>query len=302
MLAGFEEALHARKSFEVSDGSTAIDAMLAGLVDYAGLYPPASLAMRSAVENYRSYRNGKHQDALGRFIIGLGRLDELRAVAGTHRDLKFSIILAQPALADELPTLLDGGVRVESIECKASSPRDVEQLTRKLPRGIEAYIEIPIAPIQPEVLRAISNAGARVKLRMGGVVAEAFPSAAAVARMLAAISEAGLSFKATAGLHHPLRSRHPFTYAPDSPTGLMHGFINVLCAAALIHFGADTAEAERVLEGQDPNAWSLSPESLRWRSHSWTAAHLSEIRKKFISFGSCSFEEPIHDLEAMGWL
>lgn len=279
-----------------------IDAMLAGLIDYAGLYPPASLDMRFAVDNYRRYRSGEHRDALGRFLVDLGRLDELHTAAGPHFDMKLSVILSQRARADELPALLDRGMPIESIECKAASPCDIEPLLQNLPRGIEAYVEIPIAPVQPEMLRAIVNAGARVKLRMGGVASEAFPFPAVVARMLAAISEAQLSFKATAGLHHPLRSRHPFTYAHDSPAGWMHGFINLLCAAALIHFGADVAEAERVLEEHDPEAWTLSPDALAWRSHSWTAGQLSETRKDFVSFGSCSFEEPIVDLEALGWL
>ena len=60
MLAGIEETVHAREPLEVSDGPTAIEALLAGLIDYAGLYPPASLDMRAAVENYRKYRGGKH--------------------------------------------------------------------------------------------------------------------------------------------------------------------------------------------------------------------------------------------------
>lgn len=302
MLAGLEKALHSRESLQVTSAITAIDAILAGLIDYAGLYPPASLDMRSAVENYRRYRSGQHRNALGRFIVDLGRIDELCAAAGSHLDLKLTIILAQPSLAGELPKLIDRGLPIESVECKAPSPRDLEQLILNLPREIEAYIEIPVEPVQPEMLRAIFNAGGRVKLRMGGVVAESFPSIAAVARMLAALAEAQLSFKATAGLHHPLRLRHPFTYAHDSPAGWMHGFINLLCATALIHSGADLAMAERVLGEHDPKAWTLSPDSLAWGTHSLPAGLLSETRKKFVSYGSCSFEEPIHDLEALGWL
>jgi hypothetical protein len=302
MLARVEEAVHARESFQVTPGTTAMDAMLAGLIDYAGLYPPASLPMRTAVENHRTYRSGKHRNALGRFIVDLSRIGEFRAAAGSLLDLKLSVILAQPGLVHQLLDRLDEGLPIESVECKAASPRDVEQLTRDLPAQIKAYVEIPVEPIQPEVLRAISHAGARVKLRMGGVVAEAFPSTAAVARMLAVLSQAQLCFKATAGLHHPFRSRHPFTYAQDSPAGFMHGFVNMLCAAALIHSGAEVAEAARVLEEQDPQAWTLTPEMLAWSTHSWSPDRLCEIRKMFVSFGSCSFEEPIRDLEALGWL
>ena len=156
--------------------------------------------------------------------------------------------------------------------------------------------------IQPDLLRAVSDAGARLKLRMGGVTPEAFPSAAAVARAVESAVRAGVRFKATAGLHHPIRSFHRLTYAKDSPAGMMHGFINLIGAVALIHCGAAAAEAERVLDEQDPNAWSLTPQGLAWRSFSWTAVTLAKVREKFVSFGSCSFEEPMRDLEALGWL
>jgi hypothetical protein len=152
------------------------------------------------------------------------------------------------------------------------------------------------------LLEIFAAAGARVKLRMGGVATEAFPSAAAVAEMLEALYRCGLAFKATAGLHHPLRSRHPFTYAPDSPTGTMHGFINLFCAAALIHFGGNIAEAIVILDEQDPGAWRLTPDGITWRSHTWSAEHIAEVRKQFVGIGSCSFEEPIGELETLGWL
>lgn len=302
MLAGVEEALPSGESFAVNAGMTAVDTMLAGLIDYAGLYPPASLDMRSAVENFGHYRGRPHRKILGRFIVDLERIDELRAAAGSRPDLELSVILAQPTSAGALAELLDQGLRIRAIEYKAATPRRLEEFTRNLPGRIQAFVEIPFGPIDAGLFHAISDAGACVKLRMGGVVAESFPTSAAVARMLAAISEANLPFKATAGLHHPLRSRHPFTYAHDSPCGWMHGFINLLGATALIHRGAESAEAERALEEHDPHAWTLSPHALAWRGHSWPAELLSDIRKKFVSFGSCSFEEPIHDLEALAWL
>lgn len=301
MLAGVEETVYAREC-QVNPGSNAIQVILEGLIDYAGLYPPAGLNMRSAVANYRTYRNGKHRNVLGRFIFDASRMDELIDTAGGLMDLRLSLILSQSTHIDELPKLLGAGVPIESVECKAASPGEIEQVGQSLPPGIEAYFEIPVEPIQSDVLRAILTAGARVKLRMGGVVIQAFPSSTAVARMLAALIASDLAFKATAGLHHPIRSVHPFTYAEGSAAGFMHGFVNLLCAAALIQSGADVAEAERVLEEQEADAWSLSPQSLSWRNYVWSREDLSATRERFVSFGSCSFEEPMHDLEALGWL
>jgi len=301
-VRGPRERVHVR-GVEVSilRPGTAIDALLAGLIDYAGLYPPASLDMRSAVENYRRYRSGTHAYALGRFIVDAARVDGLRAVAGNIDDLKLSVIVSHPAQTHNVSKLIDEGAPIEAVEAKAASPADVEQITRSLPLGVHAFIETPGEP-QSHLLRAISNCGACAKLRMGGVGSEAFPSIAAVARTLESLIRAGLAFKATAGLHHPIRSRHPFTYAQDSPLGMMHGFINLIGGTTLLHFGASAADAQRVLDEQNPKAWNVTPQSLEWRSYRWTTDQLSGIRQKFVSFGSCSFEEPIRDLEALGWL
>jgi hypothetical protein len=273
---------------------TAIDSLLAGLLDYAGLYPPASLDMRSAVENYLAYKRGKHAHALGRFIIDLHRIDELRAVAGYRlREMRLSGIASAHSNMDLVSGFTKASVPIEAVELKAASTAEIRRIAET--PNIEAYIEIPMGATS-------AAAGARVKLRMGGVVAEAFPSSSAVAEMLAALHRHGLAFKATAGLHHPLRSRHPFTYAPDSATGVMHGFMNLFCAAALIHFGGNIAEATAILDDEDPGAWRLAPDAITWRSRKWSAEHIAEVRKQFVGIGSCSFEEPIGELERLGWL
>lgn len=282
---------------------SAIESMLAGLIDYAGLYPPASLDMGRAVENYRAYRCGKQAFALGRFIVDSNRIDELLAAAGSAQDPGLSVIVSQSVDSERLRRLMDQGVRVEAIETKAISRADVERISRSLPEGVEAYFEVPIEPIQCDVLCAISAAGGRVKLRMGGVIPDAFPATEAVARALTAYARAGLAFKATAGLHHPLRSIHRLTYSAKSPTGWMHGFVNLACASALIHFGGAAGEAAELLEEQEPREFRITPHAIAWRSHKWSSEQLAQTRKRFFSsFGSCSFEEPIRDLEELGWL
>jgi hypothetical protein len=306
MLAGIEKAFHAGERFEViavkADAKNAIDTLLAGLIDYAGLYPPASLDVHSALDNYRQYRRGKHASALGRFIVDLNKMDELRPAAGNLRDLKLSAILAQPADADRLRILLEEGMPIEAVEFKAAIPEHIEQMARLVGPGLEIYVEIPVESMHSDLLQAISAVGARAKLRTGGIVAGAFPPPIALASSLRAILKTGLAFKATAGLHHPLRSRHRLAYTPDSPSALMHGFINLIGAVALLHSGAEVAEVERALDDQDPAAWRLTSEALEWRAQRWNHAQLGEVRKTFVSFGSCSFEEPIRDLETLGWL
>ena len=283
---------------------TAMDTALAGLIDYAGLYPPAALDMGAAARSYLDYSNSKHASALGRFIVDLNRLTALRAVAGDSLlDLRLSVICPVNAEWETLPAFIDEGFPIESIEIKTDQPSDIDRISRRIPSAVTAYFEVPAHVDGVKALDAISAARGRVKLRMGGVVAEAFPSAEVVAGMLKALSDRGLSFKATAGLHHPIRSRHPFTCAPDSPAGTMHGFVNLLCAAALIHCDGDSKDARHVLDEESQSAWQVGAETVGWRSFQWRADQLREVRQRFfISFGSCSFVEPMNDLEALGWL
>src|SRR5581483_11988178 len=228
---------------------TAIEAALTGLIDYAGLYPPAALDMRTAVHNYLTYREQKHAWILGRFIVDIDRLDELRIAAGEALgDMRLSVIAAADSDLDAIGRQRDYGCRIEALEIKCAEPLRIARLCERMPPTVECYIEIPVRAGYTGAIDAIAAARARAKLRLGGVVPEAFPTARDVADRLYVLSDRRVAFKATAGLHHPLRSQQRLTYACDSPAGTMHGFVNMLCAAAVAHFGGTVDEAECVLE------------------------------------------------------
>src|SRR5262249_3283632 len=109
-----------------------------------------------------------------------------------------------------------------------------------------------------------------------------------------------LPFKATAGLHHPIRSPYALTYAADAPRAELHGFLNVFMAAAFAWHGQ--RPIERILAETDAGTFRFD-EQARWRDWSLTVGQIQEARHEFAhSFGSCSFEEPVHDLEALGFL
>jgi len=283
---------------------TAIKTLLAGLFDYAGLYPPASLDLRSAANIYLRYRRSKHSAALGRFILNLDHADEFRSIVGDSLvDFSLSVIAPEDADWASIAKQIKGGLYIESLEVKCSEPSAIERITQQVPQNVVTYFEVPIHASSLPALEAIRAGGARAKIRMGGVVPEAIPSTPDVAQMLKTLADLRLPFKATAGLHHPLRSKQALTYHPQSPTGVMHGFINLSCAAAVAFFGGDVEEAKRLLAEEDPAAWKVSADSLHWRNQSWTADQLATLRRDFfIGIGSCSFEEPIHDLESLKWL
>lgn len=283
---------------------TAIEALLAGLIDYAGLYPPAALDMRAAVEKYLSHQRSRHAFALGRFIVDIARLQEFRDTAGEAAgEIRLSVIVPAKFSSAELEDLLHRGFLIESVEIKCDVPHAITRANEQIPRGLERYFEVPIHSSSSGAIDAIALARTRAKLRMGGVIVDAFPAPCDVATLIAFLRDRRVAFKATAGLHHPIRSRHPITSAPDSPIAAMHGFVNLFCAAGVVFAGGSIQDATSVLEEEDSRAFHIQLDSIAWRSYRWSTQEIRTIREEFFAgFGSCSFEEPIHDLEALQWL
>jgi hypothetical protein len=77
---------------------------------------------------------------------------------------------------------------------------------------------IPKFPLKNcrQIIPALKEGNARAKIRTGGVTADVIPSVEQIAEFLAACAEANVPFKATAGLHHPLRSVQQLRYEPGS--------------------------------------------------------------------------------------
>ena len=282
---------------------TALDHLLDGLFDYAGLYPPANLDVESAVGNYRTYQQSGKAWALGRFVVDLDRVHAVKAAAGdAFGCMRLSITARSDCDLSKLNCLIERGAKIETVEFKDAGPAEIAGIAGGIRRGLPVYFEVPFGRDAEALLDAVCAAGARVKLRMGGAVAEAFPLPSVVAATLQSIADRHLSVKATAGLHHPLRSLRPLTDAPGGARALMHGFMNVICAATLIHLGGRLEDAGRLLEETDSGAWNISEDEITWRDFRWTAAQVREARQEFFgSIGSCSFSEPMADLEALRW-
>ncbi len=146
-------------------------------------------------------------------------------------------------------------------------------------------------------MKAVARAGARAKIRTGGVTVESIPAAEDVIAFIAACRREGVPFKATAGLHHPVRGSYKLTYDADSPVETMYGFLNVFVAAAIVYAGESEATAVAALEESDRAAFAFEDEAIVWRDKRITTRQIEASRRNFaISFGSCSFREPIDEL------
>jgi hypothetical protein len=224
-------------------------ALLANAVDYAGLYPPASLPLAEVVTNYRRYLHSPEAWMLNRLVLPMEKLSEVSLGE------KWRVTLLVEGEPGPLPP------QVETLETKAG---------RRL--SLPTYCEVP--------LERVEDGYAKIRT--------ATPSSETLAEFLCAAAARRLPFKATAGLHHPIRTS-------------MHGFLNVFVGATFAWLGMDRITLTNLLNEADPQAFDFRNDGLRWRDWRASTAEVAQARREFAhSFGSCSFEEPIDDLRALG--
>ncbi|MEO8909210.1 MAG: hypothetical protein ABI408_03160 [Gemmatimonadaceae bacterium] len=295
----------------------ALDALMAGLVDYAGLFPPATETMRQALESYASYFAGPDRNALGRFIVPLSHLRELeqagsallpgRTVAAPWRLSALvagEVASAAREISDFNRRHSDGSdagrAVIDVVELKAGSSDEIERQRAAVPDSFTCYFEIPLAGDVPGLIETLHRQGSRAKIRTGGVTAAVFPPAGQIIDFMIACHRLGVSFKATAGLHHPVRGPYRLTYEPASRLGTMYGFLNVFLAAVLIHAGEERETSMAMLEETDASAFAFFDDAIVWRGHRLYARQIRSARDHLaISFGSCSFREPVEELDRL---
>lgn len=316
-----------------------------GMIDYAGLFPPADLSLDTAIQNYSEYRKSEDAWMLSRFIIPALRLDELQPYGETlfreGKPFAFSVLGKGTETVSEfqehIPELI---AAVEAFHNAHGDRVTTEVLEIKLPREavfandtdllIDIYDETAQALDRSErtpnyiffegyfeenwkkdirlLLEAMRSHNKNFdgnnvietafKLRCGGVEAHMFPSVEEIAFALNTARENNVALKATAGLHHPIRH-----YA-DSVQTKMHGFFNVFGGAMLAYaHDLDEDKFAEVLKEEDPDHFSFTDNSFRWKNFSVSEDEMKWLRKTaLISFGSCSFDEPREDLHKLGLL
>lgn len=290
-------------------------ALMTSLIDYAGLFPPARLDMNAAVGQYAAYRRSEHAWMLGRFILPVARLDEFAHVAAacqsqTARASRWVLsALSDSQLDQAITQIMDFNERhaalafIDTIELKAERTDEIEEAMRTIPGFMTVYFEIPLTESTDQLIATIARSGARAKVRAGGLLPEMIPSSGDLARFIGQCAAANVQFKATAGLHHPIRSVHRMTYEHNSPSGLMHGFLNVVLASAFLRYGMSHEQATEVLNEASAEAFRFDDEGVAWHEWQLSVEQLTAARERFcIAFGSCSLSEPIEDLKQLGLL
>jgi hypothetical protein len=311
-------------------------ALLDGIIDYAGLFPPAKLPMDMAVARFLEHRSSNDGWMLARFVCPAARLDELEPLLEDADPAQLPIAISVLGRGgDSLGTFL------ESVEQDATSIEDfsrrqtdralvdvfevrlpeaggtkvaVEKAWKRLTdngsRSLTSFFEVSLLgewrPRLPAAAAAVrdtdGNANDRnrvgLKIRCGGLEAAAIPEVAAVAAAIATCRATGVPLKATQGLHHPFRFHDPDLDAD------VHGFINLFAASALAHVhDLPVTKLIEIIAETDPEAFVVEPERLAWRDYDASADDIAEARRRVLtSFGSCSFSEPRDDLRTLGFI
>lgn len=311
--------------------------LLHGIIDYAGLFPPADLSLRRSIHNYAEYREDEEVWMLGRFVLPVRRLPDLvpfqgllgngppypLSVLGTGGDDRDTFLDAFVRDLDVIETFdeqFGGRAQVDVMEVPlppalVGSPqadletffdavhqRLVETGTAKLDLFFEVPLRAPAVEDLPAICAAVAEHNTKqalparsdmgLKMRCGGAETSDIPSVQQIASLVTACRDAGISFKATAGLHHPLR------HYDDGLDAEMHGFLNVFGAAVLAaehQLDQDTIQA--VLLEDNADNFRFEKEALHWRNLGVPLDGIRHARQSLApSFGSCSFEEPIDHL------
>ena len=292
-----------------------VKTLLANVVDYAGLFPPAALSMPEAVINYATYRTSNYSWMLGRFVVTAERLDEFYEAAEDFilRDSGDAWRISVVAGEDINDTIRrvkqanqkfgDGAV-IDSLEVRASSTSKVDNTMRDLPSGITVFFELGLGENFPELVAMLAERGASAKIRTGGVTPDAFPKTMDIVKFVRTCLAANVPFKATAGLHHPIRCYRPLTYEENSVQGTMHGFLNLFLMTGMAREGYRMQLLEDVMEEEFNEVFEFEDSAVTWRhDYRLTVPQLALLREKGIqSFGSCSFDEPVADLQKLGVL
>ena len=273
--------------------------------------------MSAAVAAFVAHRRGDYAWMLGSFVVPAERLGELveavgrRAVEGPPSPAPWPLSVIVESTREGAGVIEDVRRRFgEALRVKALEVRPLEADAIRADHGastsdvlgdVAVFYEVPLDERMETRLDAVAAGGASAKVRTGGVEAEAFPTAAAVVHFLRACTERDVPFKATAGLHHAFRGRYPLTYEPHSASGIMHGFLGLAVVAALIR-ERDIGEREAAaLLAAGAEDLEVREDGLSWRGHPLTVAEITRARETFFrSFGSCSFEEPVAELTALG--
>lgn len=301
-------------------------AFLNGLIDYAGLFPPANLDLKTAIKNYAQYIHSIDSWMLGPFVIPITKLNELSQYSKLFSSgipLKLSVVGRKSETNNEFLVQFHEDMeqiriyhqtfsewsQIETIEIHLPHQVPSQELLKVLTlstekQGVNLFCEVSIlgeTNWKAHLINTLDviaqfnekkNKQIGIKLRTGGIKKEMIPPLDRIAFAMAAVRDRKLPMKFTAGLHHPIRMYR------EEVQDKMHGFLNIFLSGMLAYQeNLDEKSIKHVLSEEESRHFIIQENELGWRNFHLTSSSVQELRKRYLcSFGSCSFDEPRDEL------
>ena len=299
-----------------------VRAFLSGIIDYAGLFPPAQLPLNQAISLYARYRTEPDSWMLGRFVCPVQR-------AGAICSPRWRVAEG----ADMFSVVANTGERtaIRSFSGISRFSRTRARQRRQIRRSPAGH---PLADCQTQLARSTRNSGT-MNLEAGIPALTTFygpnlmrrtfrngrPGGATRSRPPTRIQTPLRRSKRFHISQHHRRSRDcvlptqpplKFTVAIPShrhyDAGLethMHGFLNVFGAGILAHARKlSEKQIAEIIADEDAGHFVFTEDGFRWNEKLFASvAEITTARQEaVISFGSCSFDDPRDDLRKLGLL
>jgi hypothetical protein len=266
-----------------------------GLCDDAAVFPPGLAPLADAVPAHRAHRASSYAPLVGPLVLPASALDDLYPLLRGHADTPLDLSITAPGgpceAAKAMTAAADLPVDLRGLEVAVPPGMEPDEFFRLLGAvgDVPVFVEVPRDERRPSIIAAVAELGHRAKFRTGGVKAQLYPSPDELAAAIKAVVDADVPFKATAGLHHPVRNTDP-------ETGFhQHGFLNLLLATDAAADRRPVEELSALLADRDAAAVAARVADL---GEERTAA----ARARFLSFGTCSITDPLNELADLGLL
>lgn len=290
--------------------------LLDGMVDYAGLFPPAKLELEAALAEFVGLKDDRSW-MVDLFVCPSNKLQDLDALCRRKGIEGFGVSVIGNPLEEPDKTMaslerdiqrMEGCVNLEfgAYEVKVSAHEDgpIHRALKAIDRaGLgelvdDVYVEFAWNSHLEDSLHDLAavNPNFGAKARTGGVTADLFPSVADVAHFIHTAVSIEIPFKMTAGLHDPLRHL-------DADLGVhRHGFLNICLASAFALAGdIPTSEIERILMIEDGKLIKLTDDRIAVGANELSDQDIELFQDWFGGFGSCSVDEPVDGLKKLGY-
>ncbi|MER7015089.1 hypothetical protein ABT324_26970 [Saccharopolyspora sp. NPDC000359] len=265
-----------------------------GWCDDAAVFPPGRTPLPDAVAAHLRHTASPYAELVGPLVLAAPAVEELPGLIEPGQQLDLSV--TAPRGPAQLPAVLAAleplPVRLRALEVAVPDGQGPAEFFAALDavgvdEDVAVFVEVPRDERRAEVIGTCASIHYRAKFRTGGARAEQHPDEAELAAAIRAVVEAGVPFKATAGLHHAVRGTDPATGFEQ------HGHLNLLLATdAAVDF-AEEPEIAAVLAERDAR-------KVAERVADLDRVRVTAARDRFLSFGTCSIAEPLAELVDLG--